>query len=196
MKFVTFLSLCVYVCVWLSQVHCETPNSYPKFWLISRHRLHHSTSYFLLYCAISFFLTARLSLDSPAPRWLTSPVSWASFFGPTFWVLNVWPPYCRSPTPNPPTSFVLSSGLAGSRGHNSLCSFRAKIEKIRSFRHSDVASKMLKIIPPAIHNTDPHTYIHTHTHTHIYIYIYIYIIFTNPSARAGYDTRSIFLSGV
>ena len=29
----------------------------------------------------------------------------------------------------------------------------------------------------------------------IYIYIYIYI-FTNPSARAGYDTRSTFLSGV
>ena len=26
----------------------------------------------------------------------------------------------------------------------------------------------------------------------IYIYIYIYIIFTNPSVRAGYDTRSIF----
>ena len=24
------------------------------------------------------------------------------------------------------------------------------------------------------------------------IYIYIHIIFTNPSARAGYDTRSIF----
>ena len=37
-------------------------------------------------------------------------------------------------------------------------------------------------------------------YTHIYIYIYIYIyIFTNPSARAGYDTRSIFrwsLSGL
>ena len=30
----------------------------------------------------------------------------------------------------------------------------------------------------------------------IYIYIYIYIIFTNLSARAGYDTRSVFLSGV
>ena len=30
-----------------------------------------------------------------------------------------------------------------------------------------------------------HTQTHTHTHTHIYI-------FTNPSARAGYDTRSIF----
>ena len=29
-------------------------------------------------------------------------------------------------------------------------------------------------------------------HSYIYIYIYIYIIFTNPSARAGYDTRSIF----
>ena len=28
--------------------------------------------------------------------------------------------------------------------------------------------------------------------TDIYIYIYIYILFTNPSARAGYDTRSIF----
>ena len=27
---------------------------------------------------------------------------------------------------------------------------------------------------------------------YIYIYIYIYILFTNPSARAGYDTRSIF----
>ena len=30
---------------------------------------------------------------------------------------------------------------------------------------------------------------------YIYIYIYIYI-FTNPSAQAGYDTRSIFLSEV
>ena len=35
------------------------------------------------------------------------------------------------------------------------------------------------------------------THTNIYIYIYIYIyIFTNPSARAGYDTRSIFKQGL
>ena len=31
----------------------------------------------------------------------------------------------------------------------------------------------------------------THTHTRTYIYIYIYI-YTNPSSRAGYDTRSIF----
>ena len=52
------------------------------------------------------------------------------------------------------------------------------------------------------------THMHAHTHTHTYIYIYIYIererdnwkyvlvlrvcIITNPSARAGYDTRSIF----
>ena len=27
---------------------------------------------------------------------------------------------------------------------------------------------------------------------YIYIYIYILVLFTNPSARAGYDTRSIF----
>ena len=49
---------------------------------------------------------------------------------------------------------------------------------------------------------------HTHTHTRTYIYIYIYIyqnitssrthqntcsyVFTNPSARAGCDIRSIF----
>ena len=48
-------------------------------------------------------------------------------------------------------------------------------------------------------------YAYTHTHTHAYIYIHIvglkislhpykntFIIFTNPSARAGYDTMSIF----
>ena len=43
-------------------------------------------------------------------------------------------------------------------------------------------------------NFNAHT--HTHTHSHKYIYIYIYIIyiyiFTNPSAWAGYDSRSIF----
>ena len=36
---------------------------------------------------------------------------------------------------------------------------------------------------------------HTHTYTHIRTcntYIYTKNIFTNPSARAGYDTRSIF----
>ena len=58
----------------------------------------------------------------------------------------------------------------------------------------------------------PYTHAHTHTYTHTHIYIYcnmchIYVsvrtnkyvctnihicIFTNPSARAGYDTRSIF----
>ena len=38
-------------------------------------------------------------------------------------------------------------------------------------------------------------YIHIYVYIHIYIYniIYIYVyIFTNPSARAEYDTRSIF----
>ena len=42
-------------------------------------------------------------------------------------------------------------------------------------------------------NTHAHrlTHTHTHTHTHIYIYIYMYII-THPSARVGYNTRSIF----
>ena len=36
-------------------------------------------------------------------------------------------------------------------------------------------------------------YIYIYIYTYIYIYIYI---FTNPFTRAGYDTRSIFLSGV
>ena len=33
-----------------------------------------------------------------------------------------------------------------------------------------------------------HVCVHTHTHTHIHTYTYL----PNPSARAGYDTRSIF----
>ena len=44
-------------------------------------------------------------------------------------------------------------------------------------------------------NEDP-THPSSQTLPYIYIYIYIYIyymvLFTNPSARAGYDTRSIF----
>ena len=39
-----------------------------------------------------------------------------------------------------------------------------------------------------------HTYINRHTHIYMYvytIYIYIYALFTNISAWAGYDTRSI-----
>ena len=38
------------------------------------------------------------------------------------------------------------------------------------------------------------THTHTHTHTYIYIYICMYIymhVFTNPSAWAGCDSRSI-----
>ena len=60
----------------------------------------------------------------------------------------------------------------------------------------------ISIISSRYAHTHTHTYTHTHTHTHthtyIYIYIYIYIaqpllyIFTNPSVRAGYDTKSIF----
>ena len=42
-------------------------------------------------------------------------------------------------------------------------------------------------------NLESRCFISTVVKHHIYIYIYIYIyVFTNPSARAGYDTRSIF----
>ena len=35
-------------------------------------------------------------------------------------------------------------------------------------------------------------YIYKYTYVYLYMYIYMSILFTNPSAQAGYDTRSIF----
>ena len=38
--------------------------------------------------------------------------------------------------------------------------------------------------------------IYIYIYIYIYMYIYIITIFTNPYARAGYDTRPMILSGV
>ena len=46
---------------------------------------------------------------------------------------------------------------------------------------------------PRIFSISDLLYPNIHIHMGIYVYIYVYnILFTNPSARAGYDTRSIF----
>ena len=75
--------------------------------------------------------------------------------------------------------FVLSSGLAGFRGHSTLCGIRAKIDKGRSSRHSGAVSKMPEIRSPFWPPIHQHTQRPTHIHPYIYIYIYIYI--SNPT---------------
>ena len=126
--------------VWLSRELSENPNQQPKNADSSGYRLHRSASYFWPHTAFR----------------LTSPTSWA-------WISDF---LLRSLTPDWPTSFVLSSGLASSRGRSYLCGLRAKIDKGRSSRHSGAASKMPEIILPATYNT--HRSIHTYAHTSIY----------------------------
>ena len=61
------------------------------------------------------------------------------------------------------TSFVLSSSLAGSHRHSSLCGLCTKIDKWRS-RHFGTASKILTIILPVTHNTQRPTLTHPSIH--------------------------------
>ena len=123
-------------------------HSYQRYWLISSHRLHRSLSSFLIPnsdCSGYLTLCSRVSL-------LTD------WFGVSLLIDFILPPLFR---------------LVGFRRHSSLCCLRAKIDKGIS-RHSGAASKMLKMIPPATHNTQRPTHTATYIHPYIYIYIYIY----------------------
>ena len=103
--------------------------------------------------------------------WSSSSLLWTHFLEPTLCSVSwAWLFYylLRSLIPKWLTFFVLSSGIAGFRGHGSVCDLCAKIDK-GILKHSGTSLKTFRIISLATHNTE------THTHIHIYIYIYIYI---------------------
>ena len=88
-------------------------------------------------------------------------------------------------------SFVISSGLAGFRGHSSWYGLRAKIDKGGSSRHSGAASKMLVIrfsLWPPIKD-------HTQRPTLIYPYICIHTQ-VDAHYRATQHLKIDFLSHI
>ena len=122
-EFLTLFTLCEFVCVWLSQVHCETPNNYQKCWLISGYRLYHSTSGFSLHFPLRllcvFLRRRRLNLllvsSTPALR-VDWPAPWRRLECETFNgrnpipdLTNVLRPYFRSRSITRPHLFVWSS---------------------------------------------------------------------------------------
>ena len=154
-KFGTFLSLCVYVCIWLSQVHWETPTQPPKM------LTHHWSSSSLL----------DVTLLTPLPRVLGLTVR------PHLLDLNDWPSIPKSLS-SLSTSFILSFGFAGSHRHSSLWGLCAKIDKGVPLDNLTLV-KVLKIRSlhcPPIHE---HTEIYIHTPPHIYIHMNTHYRATN-----------------
>ena len=81
-KFVTFLALRVYGYIWLSQVHCETPNNYQKCQLISGHRLQ---------CSMFCFWLAIIITNTVLPSDSTGPFS-ACISVLIVWLSSAWVP--------------------------------------------------------------------------------------------------------
>ena len=83
----------------------------------------------------------------------------------------------QSLNPNWLTSFVFSSGLAGSRGNSSLCVFRAQIDKKILLDTLVLLQRYRRLFhqPPLTTHRDP-----PHTHPYIYIYIYMNIHIYQP----------------
>ena len=145
-KLALFYILCVYVS--LSQELGKNSYTAAKDADSSGHHLHHS---------MSSFLTSYHPLTALASR----PEPWMS------------DSLLRSLSPNWPTSFVLSSGLAGSHRHSFLCGLCVKIDNGVCLDTLMLVKNTKDKIPSLA--THPWTYIETHTHTYIHIYIYIYI---------------------
>ena len=116
---------------------------------------------------------------SSAPDWLLQSLT------PNWPPQNLTPDWLlRGLVSNWVTSFIFSSSLAVFCGHSSLCGLRTKIDKEIS-RVFGTTSKMLKMIPPATHNTQTHTHIHLYTSRYIYIHMWILMIMTQMFQYCG-----------
>ena len=153
----TFLAFWVYVCIWLSKMHYETPNSYQKCWLISGLRLHHSMSCFswAIACTdLMLLLTAwdpSLGFLSPTMRllgcWslqlcqtqLPSPASWARLPHPASWTLLSDVFFLTEQ--HPWALLHPTFSLTGACGHRSLWGIYTNIDKGTLSRQSDTAQR-------------------------------------------------------
>ena len=148
-----------------------------------------------LYCSVSSFLTPyrpptdldpHLRADWPAPHHLTDQLRIIDWPAPHHLLT-----FCFGVsllTDQLPSSF--SSGLVGFNGRSSLCGLRAKIDK-GIFRHSDAVSKILRMIPPATHNSQrtTHTsiYIHIHINAHYRAITFMFHFFFISLAKSRYS---------